>query len=83
MGLSGAVIVGGVTLGDNAAVSANSLVVRDVPAGGVVMGVPVVRLVSRRSGSCPGDERELADDDGHSKVRASALSPQVRPDERA
>ena len=56
----GAVIAGGVTLGDDAAVSANSLVVRDVPPGGVVMGVPA-RLISRRSGSRPADEREIAD----------------------
>lgn len=59
----GAVIVGDVTVGDNAAVSANSLVVRDVPPGGVVMGVPA-RLVSRREGSRPGDIREMADDGG-------------------
>jgi serine O-acetyltransferase len=58
----GAVIVGGVNLGDNAAVSANSLVVRDVPPGGVMMGVPA-RLVSRRHGSRPDNEREIADDD--------------------
>jgi serine O-acetyltransferase len=49
----GAVIVGDVTVGDDAAVSANSLVVRDVPPGGVVMGVPA-RLVSRRDDSRPG-----------------------------
>jgi serine O-acetyltransferase len=50
----GAVIIGDVIVGDDAAVSANSLVVRDVPPGGVVMGVPA-RLVSRRGGSRPED----------------------------
>lgn len=45
----GAVVAGGVTLGNDVAVGANSLVVRDVPPRGVVVGVPA-RLVSR-SGS--------------------------------
>jgi serine O-acetyltransferase len=66
----GAVIVGAVTVGDDAAVSANSLVVRDVPAGGVVMGVPA-RLISRRGGSRPGDVREVVDDDGRSVPSAA------------
>ena len=65
----GAVVAGGVTLGDDAAVSANSLVVRDVPPGGVVMGVPA-RLVSRRSGSRPVDEREIADDERNASSAA-------------
>jgi serine O-acetyltransferase len=43
----GAVVAGDVTVGDDAAVSAISLVVRDVPPRGVVVGVPA-RLVSRR-----------------------------------
>jgi serine O-acetyltransferase len=42
----GAVIAGGVTVGDDASVGANSLLVRDVPPRGVVLGVPA-RLVSR------------------------------------
>jgi serine O-acetyltransferase len=67
----GAVIAGGVTLGDDSAVSANSLVVRDVPPGGVVMGVPA-RLVSRRSGSRPVDEREIADDERNASSAVEA-----------
>jgi serine O-acetyltransferase len=43
----GAVIAGDVTVGDDAAVGAISLVVRDVPPRGVVVGVPA-RVVSRR-----------------------------------
>jgi serine O-acetyltransferase len=43
----GAVVAGDVTVGDDAAVSAISLVARDVPPRGVVLGVPA-RLVSRR-----------------------------------
>lgn len=39
---AGAVIVGPVTIGENAFVGANSLVNRDVPAGAIVMGVPAV-----------------------------------------
>lgn len=42
----GAVVVGRITLGDDAVVSANSLVTRDVPPRGVMLGVPA-RLVSR------------------------------------
>jgi len=72
----GAVIVGDVTLGDDAAVSANSLVVRDVPPGGVVMGVPA-RLVSRRGGSRPGDVREMVDDD--ERNGASAADAEAGP----
>ena len=47
----GAVVAGDVTVGNDAAVGAISLVVRDVPPRGVVVGVPA-RLVSRR-GSFP------------------------------
>ena len=86
----GAVVVGGVTLGDNVAVSANSLVVRDVPPGSVVMGVPA-RLVSRRGGSRPGDVREMVADDGHHAASAADAkagsvvrdSPNLGPDHRS
>ncbi|HEX6762575.1 MAG TPA: acyltransferase [Gaiellaceae bacterium] len=37
---SGAVILGGVTVGENALVGAGAVVTHDVPAGGVVAGVP-------------------------------------------
>lgn len=43
----GAVVAGDVTVGDDAAVGAISLIVRDVPPRGVAVGVPA-RLVSRR-----------------------------------
>ena len=42
----GAVVAGGLTVGADAAVGANSVVVRDVPPRGVVLGIPA-RLVSR------------------------------------
>jgi serine O-acetyltransferase len=42
-----AVVAGPVTIGDDAAIAANSVPLRDVPARGVVMGVPA-RLVSER-----------------------------------
>jgi len=42
----GAKILGGVTIGDHAVIGANAVVVSDVPAGAVAVGVPAV---SRRS----------------------------------
>ena len=41
---AGAQIIGGVRVGDGASIGANALVLEDVPAGGVVVGVPA-RLV--------------------------------------
>lgn len=43
---AGCKVMGGVTIGDNVVVSANSLVVSDVPNGCTVMGVPA-RIISR------------------------------------
>ena len=43
---AGCRVMGGVTIGDNVVVSANSLVVSDVPSGCTVMGVPA-RIISR------------------------------------
>jgi serine O-acetyltransferase len=42
----GAVVAGDLTIGDDASIGANGLIVRDVPPRGVVIGVPA-RLVSR------------------------------------
>jgi serine O-acetyltransferase len=43
---AGCKVMGGVTLGDNVVVAANSLVITDVPSGCTVMGVPA-RIISR------------------------------------
>jgi serine O-acetyltransferase len=43
----GGVIAGGLQIGDDASIGANSVVMRDVPPRGVVLGVPS-RLVSRQ-----------------------------------
>lgn len=43
---AGCKVMGGITIGDNVVVSANSLVVSDVPSGCTVMGVPA-RIISR------------------------------------
>ena len=40
------VVLGGVVIGDHAVIGANAVVVTDVPAGGVAVGVPAV--VKRR-----------------------------------
>jgi serine O-acetyltransferase len=58
----GAVVAGGVTLGDDAAVGANSLVIRDVPPRSVVLGVPA-RLVSRQGSFTQVTYREMDNDD--------------------
>ncbi|MDB5640874.1 MAG: transferase hexapeptide repeat containing protein [Hyphomicrobiales bacterium] len=47
---SGAIILPGVTIGDDAIVGAGSVVTRDVPSGATVAGNPA-RVVTRRSGA--------------------------------
>jgi serine O-acetyltransferase len=58
----GAVVAGDVAIGDDASVGANSLVVRDVPPRGVVLGVPA-RLVSRHGSFTQVRYREMDNDD--------------------
>ena len=58
----GAVVAGDVTIGDDASVGANSLLLRDVPQRGVVLGVPA-RLVSRRGSFTQIRYREMDNDD--------------------
>ena len=43
----GAIVIGGITIGDGATVAANAVVTRDVPAGMTVAGVPAVPIQSR------------------------------------
>jgi serine O-acetyltransferase len=43
----GARILGGVTIGDGAVIGANSVVIQDVPAGAVAVGVPAVVKLTR------------------------------------
>lgn len=47
---AGCKVMGGVTVGDNVVVAANSLVISDVPSGCTVMGVPA-RIISREVSS--------------------------------
>lgn len=48
---AGAAILGAVTIGDDAAIGANAVVLRDVPAGAIAVGVPaVVRPAERGDG---------------------------------
>src|SRR5437867_12857211 len=45
---AGCKVMGGVTVGDNVVVSANSLVIADVPSDCTVLGVPA-RIISRQT----------------------------------
>jgi serine O-acetyltransferase len=72
----GAVIAGGVTVGDDAAVGGNSLLVRDVPPRGVVVGVPA-RLVSRRGSFAQIMYREMDIDDERKIALAQDLEGDV------
>jgi len=54
---AGAKLLGGVHIGDDASIGANSVVLRDVPAGGTAVGVPA-RLL-RDSSSSPVTRSEL------------------------
>jgi serine O-acetyltransferase len=65
----GAVIAGDVAVGDDVAVGANSLLVRNVPSRAVVVGVPA-RVVSRRGSFAQVVYRGMDDDAG----RAAALA---------
>lgn len=58
----GAVVAGGVTIGDDVMIGANSLLVRDAPARGVMIGVPA-RMVSRRGSFTQVSYRTLECDD--------------------
>ena len=49
----GACILGAVTVGDDAVVGPNSVVLRDVPAGSVVMGIPARQAVLRPEPGSP------------------------------
>lgn len=44
---NGARIVGSLTIGDNAIVGAGAVVIRDVPAGSIVAGVPARKIGER------------------------------------
>ena len=68
----GAVIAGGCAVEDDAVVGANSLLVRDVPARGVMIGVPA-RLTSRRGSFTQVKYRNMENDDERKLARAAAL----------
>jgi serine O-acetyltransferase len=55
----GASILGGVTVGNGARIAANSLVISDVPAGAVAMGVPA-RILKNFSDAAESSQRRGA-----------------------
>lgn len=70
---AGAKILGPVTVGDNARIGANSVVLHDVPAGTVVVGVPG-QIISRKSPDAwPLPERENDLPDAVGEVITSLL----------
>lgn len=52
----GACILGNITIGDGAAIGANAVVLKDVPPGGVAVGVPakVIKIVGEAAADQPG-----------------------------
>ena len=71
----GAVIAGELTVGDDAVMGANSLLVRDVPPLGVVLGVPA-RLVSRQGSFAQILYRGMDNDD---KRKLALAEREARP----
>jgi serine O-acetyltransferase len=49
----GACILGAVTVGDDSVIGPNSVVLRDLPPGSVVMGIPARQAVLRMDGGSP------------------------------
>jgi len=60
---AGAKILGGISIGDNARIAANSLVVCDVPAGATAVGVParVLKYTGRPSSSVTAGDSDAAE----------------------
>lgn len=59
---AGAKVLGAVLIGDDAQIGANAVVVRDVPTGGVAVGVPAtVRMPRRPTATAVEDASELID----------------------
>jgi serine O-acetyltransferase len=73
----GAVVAGGVTVEDDAVVGANSLVVRDVPARGVMIGVPA-RMTTRRGSFAQVRYRTMESDDERKLALAEAVEAEPR-----
>jgi serine O-acetyltransferase len=60
---AGACILGAVTVGDDSVIGPNSVVLRDVPAGSVVMGVPARQAALKvESASAPAAEGQMPTD---------------------
>ena len=64
---AGAKVIGDVTIGDRAEIGANAVVVRDVPADCVAVGVPATRFIPKQPGG-----------DGEGTTEVSMPAPEAR-----
>jgi serine O-acetyltransferase len=46
---AGAKILGAITVGDDAVIGANSVVLKDVPAGMIAVGLPAMNIAPKKS----------------------------------
>ena len=68
---AGAKLMGRITIGDNVNIGANSVVIRNVPANSIAVGVPA-RVIPRRHAAAPGSP-ELFLDEADSQQEAGRV----------
>jgi serine O-acetyltransferase len=64
---AGAKVLGAIRVGDDVAIGANAVVLRDVPANSIAVGVPA-RIIPRRGGLSPTPQTETADPEDQARI---------------